>query len=1129
MAKKNKKASTRGITREQLWKIWGVVTARHWLEFANKYQREAQFEFVGQGALRGLCPRPEHADTDPSFHINHNGDLGYAHCYGCGYNTSNPIELAALILKVPESEAIQFLQEHFKLGFLSKKALAELEAQRVNQLTKRAIFRAAHEIMCEEVATPGTHPFAKTALDWLTKERSVPAGSLYNLPVGIMPPLVTLAEILHDTYNRTYKAWSENPGGEPEPRQLAEPAFEYLKDSYANSLYNGAVVWPLHVTPNDIGRLKLRVPQGGKKLITIPADDFEDLLGLYGLGWNLYRDILDPKVNTEWVYLTEGEMDVMSYMAQCVSDGPSFPLFSVGGRGGSGHIEPILRSIGVQGAYLVGDEPHKGSGGSDIVVRDWIEHMPVLRSKVFVGWDALQPADDLDNAVVVNGVDAVTDALWKDTEKTFLPSWQWVVEKAEEEMEAVPDNDRRLLIEKAVAHGECLRNRTDAQSFIESISNKYDIKEAHLKREMASSEDSELGFILRCQDALKDELFVVGSRPEYNARWLILNHRESQRFHRVKLDSEQSIAQELAPIFGTLLNFVEDKVGFPRFLSNPHTAEGLVYSNIDHSLRFYMKEAVNNLACGAADFSASPELRQGYHRETLRSKELAEYVVCGTDVFKIRRNASGDSYELLEGPSDNGIIFNIGLPPKAPEESWFPGGLTVEALNSAKDIDIKEVYKTLVDIYTENFKFKNHEVTPKLLAALMLVFPVMAAFPRQMLTFVTGDTHSGKTNLMATFCGIGFPQIQLLKCGHGLETYTAAGVMNMTKGDTRLMGLDEFETTDPRRAIHVETITTMVRGLVTESSKSVKATQDGDYEIATRKLPMMFSAISGADKPQDLNRLLIIEMEKIKGKENPAVKIIKKYTVQGIEDLAKKIAVCMYPRVPEILACRQKIADEYSEFRSELPFVVEDRYASMLFAPMALLRMLGLDWKGLFKEWVTKNENTIHRATTTSESHTFLDRMLVRTISLPGKEMIRTTLSQMLTNPEQWPDINSSATGAFFDSDKNLLMFRIEQAFNELFSSYRHREQHLSSTRLKDTLDRHKLALKPHEILASGILQKAKPFLGANMTTEDVVVFQAEDLIGIAQPTESTKDNEEEDVKEEETEVPKDGASKHNW
>lgn len=1088
--KKNKK---RGITREQIWKIWETISPRDWYDFFNNYRRESRVEFAGDATLKALCPLPNHADTTPSFFIF--TAKGYAKCFGCDFYTSNPIHLLSVLMDGTDSDAIQFLNERYNLSFLPKKATEELQAQKTNQDVKQAIVHACNQIMCKAIAEPAKYPFAKDALNWLLKERQIPVDVVHALPVGILPPLTELGNVIEDNYQRAIRAWEKSTvRSVVPPANVADAAVDYLSDSYSAPFTMGGIVWPLHVTPAEIGRLKIRAPHSqAQKDILIPVDEFEDLLGLFGLGWEPYQTLLDPKKMGGWAYLTEGEMDVMTYMAQVLKSGnPQLPLFSVGGKGGSAHIEPIFKAAGFDGAYLIGDSPAKGSSGGNVVVQFWLQRIRELQTRVFVGWDKLGPSKDIDEAILQHGLNTVESHLWKDAESNFVPAWQWATELALEAIHRAPNQDYRNMIEIAATIGSCLRHRHDVEKYAIELSRVYDeITIPILKREIASSEDTETGFILRCTDALRDHFAILATRRDAGNRILVMYAKKEKEYRQLKLDSEQAIAQELAPTTGSLLQFIREEVGFPSFLDDPETLEGQSRRRADLNIRYYLKEACLDLAKGVRDIAEIRRLRQGYHYIPMPEGKAEEFVVCGKDVIHFDRTESGTPhFKYLDGPSYKEILFDVGFTSPAEDtRPWFPGGLSPEILHAAIDLDVNELFHKLEHLFDVGFQFAAHDVMPRFLAAQLLLMPIMDAFDRQMFMFVTGETSSGKSNLLSIFGGVQVPNLKLNYSSQGIDEYSKPGVVHSTDRDSRTLALDEFEL-DGHRRDHCIGILEILRGIVTGQSRRVVGRKDGQgYRAAYLGMSVMLAGIAGAERPQDLNRMLIIEMSKRASRDSPENIIMKEYGPEGIKQLARQATTILYPRAHEIKQHYEEIKRQFPQLNALLPFKIEWRYASSLFGVLALLKYLNHDWQEFLHKFVARNATTIHRAATINESDSLFKELLHTRNLYIFDQKRKISAGALLGNANTREEINTQSCGFFFDENSRHLLILVSQAMSVLLDPT-HAMARASKIRVRDILERHELALKPKDIEALGIIDRARPYMGGSLTIDDVVVLR---------------------------------------
>jgi hypothetical protein len=1074
-----------------------------------------QAEFAGESTLKALCPHPQHADTTPSFFIF--SGKHYAKCFGCGYYTSNPLELLALLMNASVADALHIMNERFKLSYVPRKTLEALREQTTNQLAKQAIVRACNNVMCDTVADPTAYPYAKEALDWLTLTRRVPRDVLHALPIGIVPPLADLSTRIDNEYSQLEADWRKNakPFDLP-PENVADAAINYMSEAYHWQHTTGSVLYPLHINLKEIGRLKLRKPDSGEKTYYYVPDDFEDMMGLFGVGWEHYKPFFDSKNTNTWAYVTEGEMDVLSYMAHALKrDTPRIPLFSASGSGGAPYIEPILEQLGVVGARYIGDAPH---GNGDRIVEEWLKQTKTMHTKVFIGWDHLAPAKDLDDAILQHSSpEMVEKYLWRDGDLCFLPAWQWVAERAQAVIDTLPPNDFRRIIEHAASYGQLIRNRYDIERYCTEIADKYDkLTVPLLKREIASNENTESGFIMRCVDALRDRMAPLITVVEGQQRSLVLFDKLSQEYRKVKLDSEQSIAQELAPSVGSVVQFVRNEVGFPDFMEDPDESEGLNYRRVDGNVRNYLRISFSDMAQGVRDFSSVTRRKQGYHAIPLgdSTDQVVEYVACGKQVFRIHREEEAEktSYTQLDGPADQDIFFDLGYTSSQNKDdsvAWYPGGLSTGILENAANIDIQQLYKNIYEFYNVGYNFMTHDVMCQFLAAQVMAFPISDIFPRQTLMFVTGESKSGKSYLTASFDGRARPELRLVYASQGDQSYSVAGVMRRTDGDTRLLCLDEFEL-DGKKADVCGAIFEHLRGLVNHTATRTVAMKDGKGSYTTfHRMPVVLSGINGAERVQDLNRLIIIEMKNVPGRNEPTHDILKHFGGAGkIQEMARQIAVGLYPHIPAIMERYRKISNQFYAVKDTLPVPVESRFATGMFGAMAVMDYLGQDWQLFLRDYTVANEHLIRRTAVVSESASLLGSMLNSSSIFQNDVKKRTSVATLLASPNTRTEINTEGVGVFYDETQKLLLILLSQAMPILIPQ-NHLMRRAPEVRVRDTLERHRLALTRQQIINSGVLQRAKLYMGANIDENDVVVFHAEPWLGEELPASVKRDDDE--------------------
>jgi hypothetical protein len=1120
MAKSKKKASSKEskvLTREQCAKIWPLIKSEDWVKFAKDAGREdLRFKATSPTSVLGLCPTPGHAETNPSFTIN--TDTGLCGCFGCKWSTTNPVVLYSVITQRTIPESFTDLHSKYRLTFLPKDYGEQLEAQRCNSAMKKAAEAVFHDELCQAIACDctGEYAYAKTAVDWLVDERKISKEVIPVLPVGIFPPIAVLSKRLSDKFllRATLSADPNSASGasldklEDHSNTAVAYFSEFIRGGN-NDRFIGAPVFTLYNSPHNIGRFKLRLPEKGHTHV-MPPDPFEETPGVFGLGWDQYKACWDVKAKKQSIYAVEGEMDCLSLMATMAETGNVWgPVVSLGGTGSvEGSEESLVRSQ-VTDVYFIGDAPTKGgeektSASGDEAVTKWLSGYSKLRSYVFSNeaWEKLAPADDPDNAVHLDcvGPEKTVLELYTNREENYQPSGQWLFEKAYDKLSKLDPEDYRGLTEAAVDVGKVLLNLLDREAYVISVCEAFPtLKPDPLKRALTSSIVSEESFIMRFKEAIESLMFVIGTDSAGAERRLLCVGRQKETVYSFKLDSPTSAVKELATISGGIVQFILDHVGWPSFIPNPTTKEGDgSLEAIDKTLRFYTNEAVLRAAVGVPDLKDQNLLRQGYHcvRDD-HGKIIGEYVVDGGNVFKIiSRDHSGAHWIKLDGPRDGDVVFDTGYTRRSIAKSWYPGGLTVEILENGNDVDILAMYKDLVNIYTDGFFFKNHHIVPSMLGAMVMVLATNNAYARQIMAFVTGETSSGKSSFLSTLSPIGGSKaMRLLYCSVGFDGFSEAGISAQIDNSRMTLVLDEAESdAGSGRSEALRMIHELFRSCVSGEGLRIRSTNNGTSDVTIRKVfcPVVYSAISGVEKPQDLNRMFLIETKKVEGRDNVKNIIHAKYGEDFVPDVARRLAVGMFRHIPSILESYAKIEKEYSHFEDFLGFKLEYRYASGFYGMLAVMDVMGLDWREFLREFVTANMDNIERATLYSESASTLTSMMHNpVIRIPSGEkdipFLYKSIAQLMANPGQRHYINESSVGIFLDEERQLLLVLLDQALVRLLPH----GANLKANQLRQTLMRDKNALTDQRIRDSQILENSTQYLGKGIQLPDVVVIEA--------------------------------------
>jgi hypothetical protein len=409
------------------------------------------------------------------------------------------------------------------------------------------------------------------------------------------------------------------------------------------------------------------------------------------------------------------------------------------------------------------------------------------------------------------------EELWDHQTDNFTPPWSWAYDRAIKALASTPESDIRARMEGAALHGRYLHHRLDREHYIEEISTQLNLNPHILKREINAQDHTELGFISACADSLRDIFAVIGTQKLPQGRSLVLYTRQDGSFQTVQLGSAKEATGLLAPVCGTLINFVQEYVGAPEFLPfpDPSEPEKRVVPALTKELNNFIPLALAEMTQGAVDLEQSERKSQGYHCLTVNGVR-EEFIVCGKKIFHMNRTSGIPEYRQLDSPVYKTVLFDTGMENAKKGTEWYPNGLTPDLLHKAQaEADLSFLYDDLVKLYSEAFRFKYHEVTAQLLAALVMSFPAMSALSRPVLTFITGDSSSGKTSLMSTLANIGPPGMRLLYASSGHHKYTAPSVGRTADGMSNCLCLDEFENSQDGTGETVRAIFEMLRGIIT--------------------------------------------------------------------------------------------------------------------------------------------------------------------------------------------------------------------------------------------------------------------------------------------------------------------------
>jgi CHC2 zinc finger len=1091
-------AAAKNLSEKQLRRIWQDLAPQPVLERLKTALPAARWSLSGF-RISGRCPF--HADSTPSFHIYL--DRGYAKCFGCEVFLWNPIELWAKLRQTGYNEALQDLKQQFGLKFLGASVQTQLREWDKNQTLKRRIVQICHDELLRAVAEPEKYPHAKDAVEWLLKTRQVPADALPTLPMlGVLPPLGRFLQTFQEEARLEdvrLQAEAEENGTKPRKAVSLEDDTKAYLDGLQGWI--GSVVFRLDVAPDAIGRLKLRRPH--TKDIRIVHDAFEEELGFFGLGWEMYRPLLGTGAQSKYVegvYAVEGEFDALSTMARMVgAGGPTYVVVSVGGAGTVEHIDN-LRHSGFTKVYLVGDRDEGGVGN----VKKWLEKVKHLRAFVFTGWDRLPgQTHDPDEAVLAAGLNEFSRVLLDiENKETFQTPPEWVYEQAYPELAAVPESDVRFRIESAGTWGRYLKNSIECDIFVDLCAKSLGLPAAQLKREIVAREEDEPAFILRLADSLLQEFYPMGQRSTDSDRRLFLWYKSKREVVNVGLADDGSIERELGNKLGPSYQYFHEKVGVPSFLELPDTIkeQGKYLQRIDKDYRFYYRQALTIISQNVPDFDTAEHKGQGLHVDrTDDGSPPTLYLVNGRDIYHGTYD-TGDalSWTKLDGPSHSGIVFDVGI--HHVEDTWLKRIHSATDLARAKEIDPQSLWHRLHPVLDLGWAFKNHALNVDFLTAHLLATTINNAFRRQVVVSFQADTSAGKSKLnLGLIAGTEKERLHLIEAAVGMQRFTPAGIRMTMNNKVRPLCLDEFEDdgTADKMARYVQETLDMFRNLTGEQNTFTMGSRGGDAVKYNIRMFVFLSAINPARKVQDANRMIVVNMDRRKGRAGPEDVIPQELGWNYMEALKYDLSIGLFPHIAKIQQAYNEIEYEFGKPGAK-PQHVDQRYFEALFPAMSIMKFMGRDYRTWALNFCGANATPQDVAAENTDSSQLFNWLLQSgEIIVRGDngEISRASALQLLASPELRNKLNTSASGLFYDEASQLLVVAWTQAIQGVLHKHARYGREVNIYNLREIANRSPYAVKADDLVKSGALARLKSYGLAFIPATQLTGYRVNDII----------------------------------
>ena len=1057
------------VSDKKLRGLWKNLTAAKLVEVLRIKDPQGRWSASGSRVV-GRCPF--HDDNNPSFTIQL--DRGFGKCFACDTFVGNPVTFWAKVTGLSSSAAFGDLKQYFTLDSISDASGAKMAAWERNQLIKQSIMRVSHAEMIRAVSDPTNPDYAmlQPAVTYLLKDRKIPAAALPSLPMlGILPPLLRIVNLLaaEATLSNTIETARAAEANERPTLQtgLQTEVAEYLKDTHG---WTGALMFRLDRSPASISRLKLRRPH--TKEIVMLADDYEKGSGTFGLSWPMYRPFLGARQDFCAPVCVEGEFDALAIMAQQVLAGsPGVMMLSVGGSAGADNLAG-LHELGFDTVHLLGDSPAKKG---DDLIKQWLPGIDKLHARIFCGYHAWPGAGDPDDAVNAVGLAGVESALLSVEDSNFFKTPpRWLVEDVRDSIEATPPDQSRRRIELASATGKLLRNKNDAEDFIQCCAQQFGIAVGALKREMAAQTDTQEGYVYRVSEELERIFFVVGVRREGSTQMLHLWHREEKQALAVAVNDVNDALQTIMVYIHAIWKFFEERVGVPAWLdlAANNSKQGLLLDRKIQNYKSILREALNVLTFNATNLANAKRMGAGIHRID-KGSDCELYFVNGTDVYHGYYVGEQLKWRELAGPADGGYVFDMDSP------KWAKHIHRVEDLERATSIDIAACADKLEKALLAGWRFKNHEVTAKYLAHHLMATTIAGVFDRRVIISFNGDTHAGKSRLLlGLIAGVQDEAIHLIEATYGFKMNSAAGFKQEMHEKALAPCLDEFESDGSKASAVVDNImSTIFRGILTGNNTQKMGSRSGKATGYSLNFFVFVAAIHRAPNAQDANRMVQISLDKIEGRTSPVTVLLDLFGAEELATLKEDLTIALLPHA-------KKLRDTFRELDRALTpealagVKIEDRLKGGLLPAMSVMHLLGKDAKAFLLDYCSANADQLVSTGTRSDSMDIFD-YVTQTAGIPVDGTQGRTLTSflaMLPTPESRAAVNYSGTGLYYDDDAHLLVVNWTMATQSVLRNHPRFGRAASAQNLRELANRVTFALTTEQLDASGALLRLRKF-----------------------------------------------------
>lgn len=1144
MARRAKDANER-VLFARLNRVWTDIQHGDWLALLSEFAPEGRFVRY-KNHIKGGCPF--HDDSTPSFIVT--PDKHIAMCFGCHKVFLNPIYLVAALKKCSFGDAVLHIRKRFGLKASIPDALYEkVRDLEIYQRHKAALMTFFSTLLFKAMGAYANGTMEADGLLW-----AEPAVKyLIDRKLGESAPneIVAASDQPDGTFDQ-YGVWAAITGqqlmGIFPPKAFVENHFGATSEEFKfyNSYfgkytdgfkYLAFLVFPYNDAPDSICRFKLREPTREKPDMSWVDDAYEAEMGgfrgFYGLAY--YRTFLSMREHGDdgpkeghVALLHEGEFDALASIAQQIRRSSEDYIALALGGASSQPVDRLLQ-LGVRRAWIVGDNDHGGRNFARHVLNDTKAKDITFRvfqwPDEYVNWT--DPTDP--NARIKDPDDAIKRlgyprfARYACDSSFYWHAQEWCYEQASAEISAGSADDLPFVSRVAKEWGAILRDAQSSAAFCDAIAKNYGLDATILKRDIWTRDENESGFIERLMRTVLEKFHVVGVQSAESRKCLLmLYHKESRAIETIVLNDEKGAETFVARYYGPIYDFVRDHVGEPGFLV-PDDGEESAFNVSMKSKKYreYLNLALLSLAKDRPSTDRSMTKAQGIHMIDHSQHHMRSYMVNGRDVFRLQHDENGMKVTRLEGPSDEGVIFdNSG-------EQWMKTVATeadfrtmVAAPDPREGVDAAIVPIDLVDLFnrlkamiSHGWGFRHQDLDTTFLAAHVLTIAVMTVFTRQTACILNAEAESGKSKFTSGFIGgSGFDRINVVAHARSVQVYTAAWIRQNHNNCSLCLCLEEFEDYggNDAKSVAVRKVLEMTRDLISEAPVTVNiGTATGEGRTYRLRFPLMASAIRPLREAASLSRFVQFELVKDSSRGDPVLALLDKFGDDLIKRTRHEVVIGMLPHMLALRGHQDAIEKEYAQGGS-MPQHASSRFRESLYPVLCVLRLLGdiakaqgrpaavPDYKQFAYDFAESRKDQLARLKTTSENEQIFQTILSSPIQIANagdKELSTgiTNLREMLSKLNELDKINKTKKGVYLDIKMEWIVINWVEATQGLLAQSKYRSE--SPSFLKQVSERSPHHIPTEDVRTARVLERLVNVMGPCQPLDLITVFSVKHVL----------------------------------